>query len=927
MLRTKKILALVLATLLLVSSAPAIRTAAAEISPTYAVTWDKDGTQKDGTVIADGFELWTITTAGTAKGNVSEVEVKGNNVVMPTSFTRNGTPGAATAVTPGLTENDEVNFLTISDAARGTRVVDSIELTVNAGNGALVRPYGLVVGFYEENGYIVGVGFNGIGQMFPAVNTKSHSLYLDNNAGNVFGNGAAFFNGTETTYNNNDRIDKDINVTYKFTYVYTGEQVTAIKWEASAARVDGSDTPFYYGANTAVKTQYTKPLTGTFNISSGIENSSKWLNHSNFTNVPDYNKQATLTWNSTNCVPVVISGDQESRATFVSVKYNVKKTQEELDAEAAEQIPAEVNAAYEKFADDKSMETADAFFAAYNQLTEGLLSNHQTQVDAVNAWLKERYVSNGQLKYSPAELENYPSVKTWVESENYNNVFDGSLVQSATAVFDKATLNASSKKELIFLNDTTAGKNGQGAQVSINGFSISVYEQSDGRYQHKALIPDNNIGDVKTVGSDSTWEIAKTTNTYGKLDWHSAFKAPESAGSDRLVWNFVDAGKTEAADAYTNTQYIAITYTVNYTDVTEKSYTYCNFEFTIWADDNGNGVLDETETVLFTENRMDPNTSLGSLIYNYKDGKARRFAFGGIGENAQQALVSLTLRNDFVAKYEHAYTNPTVDTVLISDIVKMNEDLKTTYPTFTAAVKEQAEAAYALITPMALGATVKISANQNLAFWGGAPTIFATHTADTEIYTQNLESVACFGAIFESYNTMVATDTTSELTHAYYKDQKATTDINKKGYADKLLIALTNIDLKASENWDKWIVARFYVKYTVDDQQIAVYSINEVNNPAGATGINSTGTVIRSVNGVLKSILASVTSNAKPVDTYDHMTAVEVKDATGAAVTTYDNKTFGQAKSVLDEKFDTAVDACYFLIAYQNVVNAISPKP
>ncbi len=933
MLKTKKIIALLMAIVLTVSMIPAVGIHAVDISPTFAVTYDKDGMKKDGTTVTDGFELWTKTTSGTVRGEMTDVTVSSGIVKMPTSFKRNGTPGAAGSETAGLGSTDEINFLTLSDTVRGNRIVESFELTVNAGYGGLVRPYGIIVGLYEENGYMVGVGFNGVGQMFPSVDTSSHSMYLDNNAGNVFGNNAAFFDGTETTYNNNDRINSSINVTYKFEYVYTDSSVTSIKWTVSAARADGSDTPFYYGANTGTKTQYTGPLAGTFQVASNIMNNTKWLNHTNFTSVATYNKQATLTWNASNCVPVVISGNNDAASSFLSVKYNVKKTDQELEAEAAQAVPQAVNAAYTAFSGNKTLESAETFLAAYAQLTDNLLAPHATQIADVKAWLTGQHVQKGEFTYTAANLEDYPATKEYISANGFGNLFDGSLVQSATAVFDKTKLAASStEKELIFLNGTTAAKNGQGNDVSISGFSISVSALSDGA--NTALIPFNSIGDAKTVNSTADWEIGKSASGYGKLDWNDQFKVYNEGTSGARHYDFEGAGKMDNVNAYATTSYIAISYTVNYADDEANKYTKCMFRFTLWADD-GDGVLETGETVLFEEDRMDPNAASGTLLYNYKDGAPRRFAFGGIGEAGQSSLVSLKLRNDFVADYSATYeTAPKADTVPIENVLNMKADLDTVYPSFiTTDIRAKAEAAYVSILPAGNSATVRADANQNLAFYGVRPAFFDGCTdTQCQTYLDNLEKTTSFGAVFQSYDTMVSNGKLLTVDQGNNAGNIAKQFNDETGYeitdSKELMFTLSNIDLRNTDTWGYWIVARFYVKYQIGDEIVTVYSMGTSNKPAEATGLTeeqASGTTVRSVNGIMMTIFNAIKANQQV-----YKDSSGVQNNGGESYNLYAGKSLTDGLGLLQEKTagasndEVQMHLCYFLISYRSVIKAIA---
>lgn len=928
MTRMKKIISLMMAVLLVVSLVPAMSATAVDISPTFDVTLDANGQTngKDPEKTTDNFDLWTTTVTGgksnTVPGDWSSVTTtSGTNIVLPP---RTHATLGSKATTSAIAEGNGYNFIELSDSTRNGRVVDSMSFTISLSEGILTRDNGIVVGFYEENGYIVGVRFNSFQQLDSVLFTGTHAIYLKNGFASVVGLNKGFYDSQV----GGKSIAKQMEVTYTFKNVYDTEgNVTEINWSFVAKRIDGSDTPFYWhtvNSPTDVGTEYTGKFetNGTIQVSD-IKTSTSWLGNANLTAETGKKDPAAMSWNKDNCSPVIISGSNTSNSTIKSVTYTLQKTQAEKDDEAAELVPDAVTDAYAAFEADKSMANAEAFLKVYKQLPSDKLAEFAVKYATVTAWINEQYVTNGTFTYKPTDVAAYPNVKEYLEENNFDNALDNGMVQSATAVFDKEALKtavngktSANAPMLLWLNKTDANYYGDGSAATIAGFGLRVVNEAD-RDSRQTLLLYCTIKDPVMLKDGVDWEIAKTANGYGKLDWYTQYqvKDPED---NKLKFDYEDAGKSEQVEACANATYLALSYTVNYEDVADKSYTKMYFQIKFWVDD-GDGIYEDGEVILTEETKTGQT---GALIYNYKNGSPRTFEFGGIDDAAKDALVSLTLKNDFVADHSKVYgTTPKADTVKLEDIVAMKADLDAVYPAFVSdTIRQQANAAYASILPTGNGATVRTDINQNLAFYGVRPAFF-TGCEDTEIYRANLASAKSFGAVFQSYNTMVADENHKELTTANHGGNivKSYTDGGTIANDAELLFTLSNIDVKNTDKWGYWIVARFYVTYKIDGNLVTLYSEGDSDKPATADGLTeaqASGTTIRSVNGILNKIYTAVKANKETYATY-----------TGATVEKYQGKTLTEGLTIYSEAYASAADKslelCNFLIAYKGVVDAI----
>ncbi len=272
-----------------------------------------------------------------------------------------------------------------------------------------------------------------------------------------------------------------------------------------------------------------------------------------------------------------------------------------------------------------------------------------------------------------------------------------------------------------------------------------------------------------------------------------------------------------------------------------------------------------------------------------------------------------------------------------------------------------------LVTPKSNGSTLTTDANTRIGF------------AATKPVTSDYEA---FGVAIASYNTMVANGQ-KDLTNGIAGSKTATKfygDDDTKG--DEIIFTVSSLfdsEDTATATWGKWLVARFFTVYKkteladgiefaegetyekvvrggievkfnnkivntysmsqadkdqyIADHYYVVYNDNafidgngQNNNPAGATAINSSNVLIRSVNGILAGACAKLYSYKDDTDVTSFKGASYV-DMANAEQTTYTNTTFADAMaSTKNGKLSTAVDTLYLIKAYKNVLSFEAQK-
>ena len=226
--------------------------------------------------------------------------------------------------------------------------------------------------------------------------------------------------------------------------------------------------------------------------------------------------------------------------------------------------------------------------------------------------------------------------------------------------------------------------------------------------------------------------------------------------------------------------------------------------------------------------------------------------------------------------------------------------------------------AYDRLRPRADGASIKSNSEQNLSFYSLRPVFFDGDKPSAE----NVAAVKAFGAVMDYYESVAATGNELTKENASFKTEKKYSGGNTANIDADLNFALdSSINIKFEEQWDTLVSARFYITYLVDGKEYTVYSNNEISNPVAAVSFTA-GTCVRSVNGVMDSIISLIGKN---YDKYKGYKGSTVKDNDGNTYDFYSAMTLEDATCGNTEYLkETRTQTLYFLMSYENVVNSVN---
>ncbi len=223
------------------------------------------------------------------------------------------------------------------------------------------------------------------------------------------------------------------------------------------------------------------------------------------------------------------------------------------------------------------------------------------------------------------------------------------------------------------------------------------------------------------------------------------------------------------------------------------------------------------------------------------------------------------------------------------------------------------------LTPNVKGGTIRMdSANQNIAFYGTAPTV-----SNEEFDGAYISKI---GVIMNTYNYLDNNGVT-ELTLETENSANAYAEF-QKGEAVNSEFRFTLKGTDVSYRWGYGIVTRVFTEYTFDDGTTYILYSNktDINNPDYATGEFVNGTTVRAVNDVLKNIAKSL-KTASQNDTYAQMNGSEFI-ADGKTNDTFAGMTLEQAYNTFDQDGDglleTAEETLCLLLAYRSVIETIA---
>lgn len=636
--------------------------------------------------------------------------------------------------------------------------------------------------------------------------------------------------------------------------------------------------------------------------------------------------------------------DEEVKTVLASYEidgasYNVGEKLAALIAVAAPFVPTAAQTAFEEYynANIEALNAADGKLAEintalglYNAVEVSHKANVSTQYAHICSLLDGYFitdnatVSTKDLTYDSSSLTGLDNVKSYfknsvfVETENSRNnkvtdpaKFDSTKAHSIKVAFTYGEKNeagtgyktgigfnllpvvgsidglkANSDKKM-FAPSTRANK-----EVYVNGVSVGSGKSVYG-YQYA----DNNFAFIENVYNDTANQFFKSKGNIAGIEWlfgsysTSASKYQESAfantyqlPADRIVFDF----------DYT------VTTTVDAQGYKLLTITFSNI--TVWAESDGNNSYDEGVDIILT-------TSSGAILaYRYNEETAPLPYFSTDDASLDSMLYfksTAAADYSFEEKYADLLNGTSTDAARTLEMYAEYQADTSAVSAETAA-KVEAAVTSAGLRPTANGATLSVSADTHIGFYVDKPAATAVEST--------------VGAIASTYNYMVENGI-SVLTKGMGDAGvlEATPESNAYCGENQLMLKVKNL-YGAANNWGNWIVVRYYASYTVNGNEVVIYSTGEnANNPASATEVSRDGVAIRSINYLIKCIAAEMQNK---VATNGDTVGVDYVDKDGATKSVYTGKTLSTAFAENSNStiYSTALDTMYFLMSYKNAL-------
>ncbi len=226
--------------------------------------------------------------------------------------------------------------------------------------------------------------------------------------------------------------------------------------------------------------------------------------------------------------------------------------------------------------------------------------------------------------------------------------------------------------------------------------------------------------------------------------------------------------------------------------------------------------------------------------------------------------------------------------------------------------------AYDRLRPIADGASIKNSTEENISFYALRPQFFSNKKPSKE----DMKTVKAFGGVMDYYESVAASGKELTKETAIYNIAKNYSELSKSNVDPDLNFALdSSVNVRFEDQWDTLIAARFYVIYVVNGKEYTVYSNNSIKNPVSPSELTA-GVCVRSVNGVMDSIISLLKENYEKHKDYK---GVSFKDGEGVKHEEYSAVTFEDATLGNTEyKKASATDTLYFLMSYNRIINAVN---
>ena len=619
------------------------------------------------------------------------------------------------------------------------------------------------------------------------------------------------------------------------------------------------------------------------------------------------------------------------------VPYNVGTKLSALNDAAVPLMPTEAQTAFEEYynANIEALTAADGKLAEintalglYNAVEDSHKGNVSAQYAHICSLLDGYFITDNaealtkDLTYDSSSLTGFDNVKSYfknsvfVETANSRNnkvtdpaKFDSTKARSIKVAFTYGEKNAAgtdyktgigfnifpvvgsidgltaNSDKKMFAPGTRANKT-----VYVNGESVG-----SGKGVYGYLYADNNFAYIEDVNTNTANQFFKSKGNIGNIEW--------TFGS-----YYTSASKYQASD-FSNTYQLPadrivfdFDYTVT-TTVDAKGYKLLKITFsniTVWAESDGNNSYDDGVDIKLT------SSSGAILAYRYNEDTAP-MPFFSTDDTSLDSMLYFESSVDYTFEEKYAGILDNLSPEAAKTLEMYAEyQADTSAVSAETAAKVETAVTNAGLRPTANGATLSVSADTHIGFYVDKPV--ATGVEST------------VGALVSAYNYMVDNHI-SVLTKGMGDEGvlEATPQSNEYCGVNQLMLKVKNL-YGAEKNWGNWIVVRYYATYTVNGNEVVIYSTGEnANNPATATAVSPDGVAIRSINYLIKRI---ATEMKDKVETNGNTVGIDYVDKNGATKSVYTGKTLSEAVAANGGKtiFSTALDTMYFLMSYKNAL-------
>ncbi len=642
--RTKKMITFALVISVLVTSIPTIWSKVSAASKTLDIayengTWTEGGENSDKTLqnyfavkqIATAYGDDGITQQGTeiSQSGQATINDKTKKIQLSRSVWTSKTAGQTSYIMEY--KNTE------------SRKILSYEVDTGSRLDWIGRPDGLILPFYFDSNL---QGYFGL-----IFTTRSSNTMLQYTYGFV-GQNREFSKNSQGEASITD-VAGDSRMRIHVEYVYTADDTTIekIRFSVYEVKADGSTSVVMNQISFGVAEVFTHPYG--FLGNAGQNGTSGNLTADN----------CPKSFSAFGATAGVISGTTENRAEIAGIQVSVQKSDKEYEDEIAAEAAGTLPRLYDNFLKNKGFATADAYLKVYNQLTDSLKADCETQIAGINEYLKNELTADETFTMSKSKFVPYPALLeyTWktegieaTENTRTNDaVFSAQDVRTAIVTYEKSKLNGNTN--MYFFTDLKQ-ESDAGTEmndrfgVRFSNVAVTFYKGENTTETETLNLPLVSASNDNLKANNPANIVYKSQNGYGKDAWANNLRD----NSKKTPLSYSDYVKA------CELPYMAVEYSYKAAEMSDKACTRIDFTVKQWAD-NGDGVYNASDDVLLIDvDRSGDEWSY--LAISWYNGAARERWFA-LTKEAFEAATEIVLEHSPSIK-------PQIADVTLGDVAK-----------------------------------------------------------------------------------------------------------------------------------------------------------------------------------------------------------------------------------------------------------------